>query len=290
MHPSTYVKLANLATYSYHFRHFMMAGCYCAKRLLRTNVILVMGMSRSGTTFLGRLLALDASRSLYIHEPVKNILRVKYEASQVEGNTEGFWPYVFSDRMRPFKLHALVCTVAYLLWRDRHSRKSLVIKPISMIDTYEKAASILGSRVVYICRHPCGRTESFVRQAEHEENRTIDSLSEFERLGDDWGRTHKKALTIHRAHPGWKWVVFEELCQSPVKIARELYDDLNLKWSHDVATKIEEMTTTESDDLYGTIRDAGKQIAKWQSALSSDQVEAIRRGTQVHNTNLYEGF
>ena len=50
------------------------------------------------------------------------------------------------------------------------------------------------------------------------------------------------------------------------------------------------MTTTHSDEYYGTFRIAYKQVEKWRTILTTEEIESIRKGSRSYNTNLYPGF
>ncbi len=83
---------------------------------------------------------------------------------------------------------------------------------------------------------------------------------------------------------------FEDLCADPVPVLKATYERLGLVWSEDVARQLTKMTSTESSDFYGTLRNSRAQIDKWKKSLSSEEAEAIRAGTRRYETGLYDGF
>lgn len=133
-------------------------------------------------------------------------------------------------------------------------------------------------RIVFISRHPCGCSESILRQRRIRTSEYISGLDDLTLLGDEWGKTHAAVLDKFSSHPEWIWVRLEDLSCETTKKVQVLYGKIGLEW------------TTESDDFYGTKRNSKTQINKWRDALTSEEIEAIRRGCAPHGTGLYESF
>jgi len=88
--------IMSLARLTYPARRAIagMARRTVARKKLR--LIFVFGMSRSGTTVLGKFLALDSNTALYIHEPVKPILQYQFSEKHPNSAPQAFWDFVFS--------------------------------------------------------------------------------------------------------------------------------------------------------------------------------------------------
>jgi hypothetical protein len=71
---------------------------------------------------------------------------------------------------------------------------------------------------------------------------------------------------------------------------KEAYGRLGLAWSEQVERELTMMTSTESSEFYGTLRNSRAQIDKWKQSLSDQEVEAIRVGARPYATGLYDGF
>lgn len=289
-----YKKLTKFASITYPLRYLFVATSFILTLILRSRFILVVGMSRSGTTLLGKILSVKNS-SDYIHEPVKHLVQKKWEQEKrpaVDFKSFDFWSYAQSQQLSWFKLHALVVTALYLLYKSGKRDRTYIMKLIAMthFDLYKWAAHFLRAPVIFILRHPCGRSESLLRQAKLDRNEIIDSLSTFEKWGDRWASTHRRVQHVFEHHPKWIIVKFEELCAEPIKKSKQIYAQLGLKWNSRVEKEIRIMTNTDSDEFYGVNRVAHKQIDKWESKLKSEQIEAIRKGTLKYGTKLYEGF
>ena len=248
-------------------------------------------MSRSGTTFLGNLLTLDESRSIYLHEPVKLLLREKYR--ELPDNKELFWDYAFNEKLKCRKLHYLVfIVIREILAKRVKSGQVFCIKPIAMYDLVSEVRETLNCHVVYIVRHPCGYIESLVRQQGRKVDEPSKKLSNelFQAWGEEWSRQHNDLLTKMKNDDEWKFIKFEDLCVNTARIMNDLYSSFDLGWSEEINLKIKEMTSTNSDDYYGVQRMSQQEINKYADTLSDSDIEAIREGTLKHMTELYENF
>ena len=257
--------------------------------LRKIRLLLVFGLSRSGTAFLAEALTLGNDKAVKLHEPVKKLLRLSYQgAGGRSADDEAFWGWVFESERIPWKVHLLVCAIA--LEALRSSERLLCIKPISMSDCVEETAAAIGGSVVFISRHPCGRSDSLMRQRGLDPDAPRPDARAFEEMGREWGRAHADFKRAIADHPDWVWLKFEDLCADPVSVLNAAYDRLGLAWSARVATELRKMTTTESSEFYGTLRDSRAQIDKWKKSLTDEEVEAIRAGARRHATGLYDGF
>lgn len=262
-------------------------------RLQRKRVILVFGLSRSGTTMLGEFLALGPS-SVYLNEPEEKLLLEKFRREQSEMfDYRAFTLFVFEEGIRAFKVHALMCLLFEAALLSRRGARTISIKPIYLTDVMEEVSQALGhASIVYISRHPCGRSESILRQRQHDQK--IDpastSLEYLQGLGAAWGQGIQAAQALFKRHPGWHWVRFEDLSARPVEEFEALYRRLGLPWTESARAKIQELTTGEDGGFYEIKRNSAAQADKWRSALSEEQVQAIRRGCAPFETELYESF
>ncbi|MBI5294423.1 MAG: sulfotransferase [Chloroflexi bacterium] len=257
--------------------------------LRRRKLILVFGLSRSGTTMLGRFLTLDASAA-YIHEPDTELMKFRFGQERLSDQV-GFWKFVYSEEQKAFRVHGLVCATLLAALRSPRAVRMICIKPISLTDVMKEAGGALSNaEILYICRHPAGRSDSIVRQRKHDQNVDTTSLEYFEMLGQAWGRTTSQIQALFREHPDWHWVSFEALANQPVQEFKQLYERLGLTWNERIESEIRQKTTGGDGGFYDVQRDASKQADKWRDSLSMEQVEAIRRGCLPFETKLYEGF
>jgi hypothetical protein len=256
---------------------------------LQKQLIIVFGMSRSGTSMLATFLAINTS-SIYLHEPDVDLLKHRFgrywHSSPVE-----FWNFANSKNQKEFRVHALNTVILLAALTSKKYVKTICVKPISMLDDMpEVSASLPNASILYICRHPAGRSESILRQVKHDQG--IDSLADqkFEELGQDWGRTSRKILGWFGRHPDWQWIFFEHLTCDPLSEFEKLYRRFGLTWNEQVYDTIRQKTTEKEGEFYEVQRIASHQADKWRSALTTEQIEAVRRGCLLYETHLYEGF
>jgi hypothetical protein len=276
-----------LATYP--FRGFIALLTRMVILLCHKKVILVFGMSRSGTSMLSKFISLTAS-SIYMHEPETEIMKERYGRDRMF-TQQAFWDFVYSEDQKDFKVHSLVCMTLLAVLKSSFSIRTICIKPISLNDVMEECDNALkNASVVYICRHPAGRSESILRQLKLDQNIDAVSNEDLETIGREWGRTNRTVQMWFQRHPAWQWVFFEKLANDPLVEFKKLYKKLNLAWDENVQNHIQQMTTGEDGGYYNVKRNSRSQAEKWRGALTEDQVESIRKGCLPFETNLYESF
>lgn len=278
-----------LAVLTFPVRDRFSASVRRILALRNIRLLLVFGLSRSGTTFLAEALTLENEEATKLHEPVKKLLRLSYQGAGGRlADDDAFWSWVFESERAPWKVHLLVCTIAVEALHS--SNRLLCIKPISMSDCIAEAAAAAGGSVVFISRHPCGRSDSLMRQRGLDPNAPRPDARAFEEMGREWGGAHADFKRVFADHPDWVWLKFEDLCADPISVLKAVYDRLGLTWSTRVASELAQMTTTESSQFYGTLRNSRAQIDKWKRSLTDEEVEAIRSGARGYATGLYDGF
>jgi hypothetical protein len=277
------------ALWTFPFRFMVKMLTRLVLRIYKKKVLVVFGMSRSGTSMLGTLLAQSWS-STYLHEPEVNLLKYHYERSNAAGK-EKFWDFTHRRVNKAFEVHMMTCIVLSAVLSTPPSMRMICIKPISFLDIMQEISDALPAlRILYISRHPAGRIDSVLRQWKRHENVEEVSLAVIEKLGRDWGQTTSEIQAMFKSHPNWQWVVFDDLANEPIAEFKKLYEKYRLRWDERVQAAIEERTTEKDGDFYEVQRDSRKQADKWRTALTAEQVEAIRKGCLPFNTNLYESF
>jgi hypothetical protein len=258
-------------------------------RISRKKVLVVFGMSRSGTSMLGTLLAQSRS-SVYLHEPEVELLKYHYKRMGAI-SSEKFWDFTHRQVDKDFETHMMTFIVLGSLLSAGFRFGTICIKPISFLNIMQEVSETLPDlQILYISRHPAGRIDSVLRQWKRHENVEHVSLEKIERLGQDWGKTTCEIQEMFKTHPQWNWIIFEDLANDPLVEFKKLYEKYHLKWDHEVQAAIVARTTERDGRFYEVQRDSSKQADKWRTALSEEQVEAIRRGCQPFNTDLYESF
>jgi hypothetical protein len=250
---------------------------------------MIFGMSRSGTSMLGTLLSQSWS-SAYLHEPEVKLLKLHYERKGASGE-EKFWDFAHQQVKKDFEIHMMVCIILQAVLAAPARVRTICIKPISFLDIMQDISDAMPAlKILYISRHPAGRIDSVLRQWKRHENVEKVALQKIEKLGREWGQTTSEIQAMFKTHPNWQWVSFEKLANDPLVEFEKLYEKFHLKWDENAQKVILEKTTEKDGDFYEVQRDSRKQADKWRTALTEEQVEAIRKGCLPFNTNLYESF
>lgn len=248
---------------------------------------------------LGQFLALSPA-AFYLHEPVQHVMHQRFQQvtsaetrAHLPDERAAFWQYALAPEQTPFKVHALVYTVWRAIATAPPATQVICIKSVSLNTAIAAIARALPeARVVYICRHPCGRCESQIRQWVRRGGRgEISTPERLRQLGDEWGRVNRDLQTLFARHPTWSWLLFEDLARDPLGEFEALYRRLHLPWSDAIQQAIAAATAAKTTgSFYDTQRDSRQQIDKWRAVLTDEQIAAIRAGTSPYATDLYESF
>jgi hypothetical protein len=292
--PSIYNQVTSKRTYefilsTFKYRSIVLFITRLVLRIYRKRILMIFGMSRSGTSMLGTLLAQSWS-SIYLHEPEVNLLKLHYDKN-ANTDAQKFWDFTHQQVQKDFEMHMMVFIILRAVLASPVRFRTICIKPISFLDIMQNLSDALPAlKILYISRHPAGRIDSVLRQWKRHANVEQVPLRKIEKLGQDWGKTTCEIQEMFKTHPQWQWVVFEDLANEPIIEFKKLYDKYHLRWDDRVQQAIEARTTEKDGDFYEVQRDSRKQADKWRAALSEEQVEAIRRGCRPFNTGLYESF
>lgn len=260
---------------TYPFRRVISHLTGLAFKLRKRRLILVFGMSRSGTTMLGNFLTINQG-SLYLHEPVKNLMSIHFERKQPDKEVP-FWSVVFSNAQRQFKVHCLVCSALRAVLGAPSTTKTICIKPISLIDCINDSTRLLPmADVIYISRHPCGRIESLIRQRRHHNNYEPVPKEKLTQWGKEWAQTNAHVERLFEQNPDWQWCYFEQLAKRPIDEFYDIYQTLDLDWNDRVRHEISRLTTSDGRKFYEVSRTAEKEADKWRNTLSEEQIDAVR--------------
>ena len=94
----------------------------------------------------------------------------------------------------------------------------------------------------------------------------IDRLSRVEAELWWWRYCTETVMEAGAGHPHYKLVVYEELAERPLEVARDVYDFCGLAWDETVAGRVSALT-----------RDSARIAHAWKRDLSADAVGAIER-------------
>ena len=157
---------------------------------------------------------------------------------------------------------------------------------------------------IQIIRHPCGHVASVMRGEKNSRFDSDTAASEdygvFEMLcATTTGKKHGldiaslKAMTpIERV--AWRWVIvnekaldemknveshyvlnYDELCENPVAVTKDLFQHCQLEWNEQTAAFLQASSQQKTDSYYGVFKDPKVSAKKWKKELTDKEIELI---------------
>jgi len=288
--------------------------------------ILVTGSHRSGTTWVGRTLALDP-RVVYVHEPFnldarKPTMRVRpahwFEHVTRENESAFLEPVaeVVRGEFPPRKRG-----VASRLLETVQAPRVLVKDPIALLAA-PWLADRFGFDVVVMIRHPAAFASSlqrldwrfdfgnlaeqprFMRGLAGPYEAEIRALAARQRLGQRepdvidqsillWNVLHHVMDGYRDGHPDWTFLRLEDLSDTPAEHFRRLFATLGLRWTGKVARAVEQGSSEDApaevavEDRNVTVRNSRQARWSWLGRLSPEDVSRVREGTSEVAARFY---
>ncbi|PEN08695.1 hypothetical protein CRI93_02755 [Longimonas halophila] len=272
--------------------------------------ILLVAFPRSGSSWLGRLLAY-ADNACYLREPITQARRrwhpdVQYAVSDAGPHHAPKHYRRYADRAFagcPAFSYATVRTSRDWALRHRHERRVLIkeVNPFAVGWMQKHYAPT----VIHLVRHPVAVAQSMYRRGW-----TSQTLREYvspERLAESpldpsavpksfWGQIGAVQGLAHRAvrqacpDDAYTAVQYETLCTDPEGMVRRLCHDVGLAWddasmpaaiaSHSAASG------GSSSNPYSTTRRSKERAAAWKNA-PSEHIQAVRAGYAATHPPVY---
>ena len=288
--------------------------------------ILVSGSHRSGSTWLGKMIALSKDVG-YIQEP----FHLKYGISEnlfrnwftyiCEENEKKYYEaieqylsfrYPFlkkideADTMRDYG--RAVRDNAVFFWHRINRRRPIMKDPISIFSV-EWLQKTFNMDVVILMRHPA----AFVGSIKKVDWRTgmnhfleqpllmRDLLESFEPkmkayiesdkdIIDEailiWNMIHSVILKYQKEHSEWLFIRHEDLSKKPLKKFEMIYDYLNLEYTDAIRDKIKRFTT-EDESPSKIKRDSKSNVWSWKKRLTAEEIRRVKNGTEDIASQLY---
>jgi hypothetical protein len=318
--------------------------------ILKKNPILITGSHRSGSTWVGQMIAYASSVS-YIHEPLNlnhkpGICNAKfnYQFPYICKKNENVYLNAFEDCFN-FKYHFLedLKTIESLKDFFRSTReffrfskyrvlnnRPLIKDPIAVFST-EWLAKRFNMDVVVLIRHPAAFAGSikkvkwshpfdhFLKQPLlmndhlHEFRLEIEEFSKTEKDILDqaillWNLIHHMILKYQNNNPDWIFLKHEDLSRRPLEEFRNLYNNLDLKFTKNIEDKIKAFSLLDNseqikgksrstilkwqkrligDHSESRMRDSKKNVWSWKNRLTNDEVKKIKENTQKIASKFY---
>ena len=268
--------------------------------MMRKRPIYIVGLPRSGTTWLATTIA--TARSVkYFHEP--------FNCSNVIGASRFCMKYlVDSDDDLEFVHHCRKAFAGQILNDSARDILSpfyrqypkfpgrVVIKDVCSCLAVECIDSLCNPITVIVARHPCAVAASWYRlgynvdrhlQIVREQTQLCDGILKpyrdvlhaaagfWQRMGALWGAVYFVLCRQQERHPGWKIVNHEDFCIKPMETFQTLFRLLDLVWTTATDEIIRVSTKTNSTEPYLAQRISEQEPGKWRAILSDDQINQV---------------
>lgn len=266
---------------------------------VRRPPILVLGMPRSGTTWIGRTLG-DAPNALYLNEPVSEVHVAEqgratfFEVDPANPPASYVWPARFAAAGVPAFGPRTVGEGFGLFAR---LGKRVVIKEVNPL-AIEWYARALAPTLVYVVRHPAAVAVSLDERGwgwPMYEQRFPVSASELPVVPETfWARIGAiQAIALARANAvvTAATVAYEDVCRAPFEVFRDLYEMCGLRWTDGVAAALRASTegdlTRGAQDPTGTTRNTAAMANAWRSRITAEQLHDVRTGWEATGPSRY---
>lgn len=282
-------------------RHGRASFALAALVPVRRPPILVLGMPRSGTTWVGRTFG-AAPNALYLNEPISEVHVAEhkgatfFEIDPANPPETYVWPARFAARGVPaFGPRTLGADSArWRLWNRLGKR--VVIKEVNPL-ALDWFRAELKPDLVYVVRHPAAVALSLAERGwdfpAYEHRFLPASHAELPTDVPDtfWGRIGAVQGVALRRATGLRTVAYEDLCRAPMATYRELYDAVGLRWSVEVEVAVVASTsgaeTVGAADPAGTTRNTAAMADAWRDRIDPAALRDVRVGWEATAPDRY---
>lgn len=285
--------------------------------------IIVTGAHRSGTTWVGQMIALDKNVR-YIHEPFnideprKHPLKCWFEYISVnDPKDRQDEMYKFIDEILDFNIRGVCKDFSMIrgprdisrFFKDsieRINKIPLIKDPIALMST-DWLADKFDADVVVLVRHPAAFVASlkvkkwahaFVHYTQQEKLMEVlapyaEQIRLFEKSEQDiieqgillWNIAYYRVSQFKEKYPDWIFIRHEDLSMNPVDEYKKIYEKLGLDFTSTVEKKIVESSTAKKTGHL--TRDSKENVSTWKKRLTEEEIERIRKDTKEISDIFY---
>lgn len=264
--------------------------------------ILVTGSHRSGSTWVGRVLALSGEIR-YVQEPFNRETNPELAGYRLNN----MFAHAADEATAHLKEH-------YLAHLQLTPGERLLIKDPIAVFSAPWMQDTFRIKVVCLVRHPAAFVSSLLKwqwefhfgyltaqpqlmaklRPELREQVQLFARERQEPLDQAcllWNVIYSWVADLKPTRRKWVLMTYESLAEQPVRRFRRLFRKLGLSWSSQIAAEIEAMSgldqPDETDDPGFKSRNARALKSVWQSRLHPDQIESIKRQTSPYWNKFY---
>ncbi len=278
----------------------------CLGRNSPDKFVAVVGLPRSGTSWLAKAISLSKNVSYYF-EPEHNLgPEYCYKYLPADKKDDTLYKHIEKSLAGRIFDEYTICEQDFKDIFFQSRADTMLVKWVRFPLCLDWIANNFPDlKVIQIIRHPVPQFLSWAKkgwtpahnlqfllnQAELRESQLKPYLSIIEKAdnfweqaGLFWGITAKMQLQSHRR--GWYLIEHEWLCLDPENRIRWLLNQLDLNWNSDIAEFLSPYRK-KSGPGYGAPRDSRKEVNKWRNLISSDDFERLSETLQIFNLPFY---
>lgn len=304
-------------------RHLATAPLLMAEGLMtsRRPPILLAGMPRSGSTWVGAVMATAGSVRYYM-EPFNAQWRRLAEpfqfryvrADESVGRFDAYARAAFDGRIGgpSIERHRSPQYHRYAWWPGR-----VLIKEVHAILALDRVEALVDPAVVVIVRHPCAVASSWARLDKERPGGGMwgevdahlatllgqpalldDHLGPYvdvltsartylEKVGALWGALYTVMLRQARANPDWVVVTHEAISRDPAREFAAIFASVGLRKTPTTAQELERTTTAEGKTPFDAVRVSADEPDKWRRELTEAEAAEVLEHARPFGIDLY---
>lgn len=260
--------------------------------------VLVLGMPRSGTTWVGRILG-DAPDALYFNEPLSEVhVAEQRRATFFEVDPDNPPPsYVWPARFAGAGVPAFGARTVAAVGPLARLGKRVVFKEVNPL-AIEWFTRTLSPTLIYLVGHPAAVAVSLDERGWGWDGIYAQRFLEATRPqlpvvpANFWGRIGAiQGIALARATTVTALVTYEDLCRDPQPWFLDLFELCGLTWTHAVAASLVASTSGSTvrgaEDPLGTTRNTVEMANAWRERITPQQLADVRAGWDATNPSRY---
>lgn len=255
----------------------------------RGKPILILSMPRSGSSWVGRVFA-ESPYVIYLREPVTQSI-LKYGITPSE--------FLLRKGCNPPKVIRKYFDIAFLgmpafpkkIAGRANSDWTLMSRPMQSLVIKEVNPFLchyyvdrFNPKIIFLLRHPAGIASSYkkmgwaLKMKHFWFNNTVTQA-----------RATCAAMSDMKHTCEHTFVKFEDLCEKPIKVFKDLFEFSDIKWTHEVESFLyETMESSQNKDPYSIVRETKKMPYLWKNEITEEQLGQIKRAYLEYDLPWYD--
>jgi len=268
------------------------------KRLNKSRPIYVLGLPRSGSTWVSKAISMGAERRI-VHEPFNWLRypeRIKYHMKYLRADAN-------DQDLINILVQASKPTIPFTDFLIRNS--GILIKDVHICLAVEYISKIFNPHIVILIRHPCAMAQSWKRMNLEipfrietllsQDSLVKDFLEPFSKhlksrddyffsFGGYWGASYYVMWKLTQQHPEWVWANHDDLCINPIEKFSSLLQNLGIQPTNRGYNRLDKFLSKNNavqrkkDGPHSVRRLTNEEPDKWKEILRPDDIKAIFDG------------